>query len=86
MNEQDKIDRRLFLERTSDSFHDLPILARVQFVQNLLLFNGGDKDSSPHDPAMILATEVLTGVIAVLESRPRVAKLREPAARGPAQG
>jgi hypothetical protein len=79
MDEQDKIDRRHFLERTSDSFHDLPILARVQFVKNLLLFNRGDKESNPQDPAMILATEVLTGVIEVLESRPRVAKLRGPA-------
>lgn len=55
---------------------DLPILERLQFAKNLIFDKGGDGASVPQDPTLVVATEVITGVIQVLKAHPRAAKLR----------
>ena len=78
MNEQDKIVRRSLLETSVEAFDNLPILTRLEFVRNLLVINGGEFGSIPQDPVMVMAGEIVKGVIEVLAARPRTAKLRSP--------
>ena len=57
---------------------DLPILARLEFAQNLLFSHGGNKDSLEPNAALILAFDIIGDVIKVLDKHPRAAKLRTP--------
>jgi hypothetical protein len=57
---------------------DLPILARLEFARNMIFGRGGDKHSTP-DPVLVVATDVLSGVIEVLKKHPAAANLRTPA-------
>jgi hypothetical protein len=63
---------------TVAAMEDLPILARLEFVQSLLLSRGGSRDALPRDMVLVTAEEVLDGVIRVLKKHPRAAKLRWP--------
>jgi hypothetical protein len=60
------------------AFDDLPIQARLEFVRNLLLNHGGERRSAPCDPVLVVAAEVLRGVVRVLKDHPKVAQLRGP--------
>ena len=60
------------------ALNDLPILARLQFAANLILGNGGMKDTVDQVPALIVAHEVISDVIKVLEKHPLVAELHTP--------
>jgi hypothetical protein len=56
---------------------DLPILARLEFAKNIVTQNGEDKNHAEREPALVLAVDVLNGVIDVLKTSP-AAKLRVP--------
>jgi hypothetical protein len=51
------------------AFGDLPTLAKLKFVKNVLLGNGGDKRSIPAKPELIVAVEVLDLAIEDFETR-----------------
>lgn len=60
------------------SLNDLPITARLEFAANLVFDNGGMKHNLERVPALVVAHEVITDVIKVLEKHPAVAQLRTP--------
>ena len=60
------------------SLDDLPILARLEFVANLVFDNGGLKDDAGRIPGLVIAHEVITDVINVLAKHPSAAQLRTP--------
>jgi hypothetical protein len=63
---------------TVDAMNELPILSRLKFAESLLVGRFGARDSSPRDMVVVMANEVIRGVIDVLEKYPRAAKLRDP--------
>lgn len=63
-------------EQVVEAFWDLPIQFRLEFVKNLLLNNGGEKDSRPNNPNLVVAAEVVKEVIEVLKAHPKAAALR----------
>jgi len=60
------------------AMNDLTILARLEFVKNIIFDKGGDKNGLPNDNELILANDVLDDVIEVLKKYPRAARLRNP--------
>jgi hypothetical protein len=78
VTDNDEIDISALSEAIIAAFDRLPILARLEFVRDLLLNNGGEKRSFPQDPRWVVAAEVVRGVIEILEKRPRAAKLNNP--------
>ena len=46
---------------------DLPVLARLHIVKNLIFDRGGDQASVPQDTVLITATNILTAVMTELE-------------------
>jgi len=66
------------MKATIAALNNLPILARLEFVANLLFDHGGSRESSPRDWHVVTATEVLDGVISVLKTQPQAAQLRRP--------
>jgi hypothetical protein len=74
----EEIDAGSLRQTVIDAFDRLPIRARLEFVRDLLLNNGGEKESDPSDSRLVIAAEVIKGVIEVLEKRPRTANLRHP--------
>ena len=50
------------------AINDLPILARLEFAQNLLFSNGGCKDALEPNAVLILVHDVIGDVVKVLES------------------
>lgn len=63
-----------------DAFSDLPILARLEFVANILLQREGDleEDDAPIDTNIAVAQRVLWGAIHILRTVPQVDDLRGP--------
>jgi hypothetical protein len=57
---------------------DLPLLARLEFVRNIILNRGGDEASTPQDSVLVTATKVLNGTIEILRAHPQAAGLRTP--------
>jgi hypothetical protein len=68
----------LLTEEVVDALNDLPILGRLEFAQNLLFSNGGNKDALRPQAALILIYQVIGDVIKVLDKHPAAAKLRTP--------
>ena len=66
------------VETILHGFEDVPILARLEFVKNLVVGNGGDNLSRPSNPSMVLSAEILREVIDVLKTYPKAAGLRAP--------
>ena len=62
--------------RVSRAMDDLPILARVEFVKNIIFDRGGSRDSYPHDETLVIATDVLDGVVEILRKNRVVAQFR----------
>jgi hypothetical protein len=59
------------IEATISAMDSLPVVARLEFVKNLIFDRGGSKDSAPQDPGLVIASEVLRGVIGVLRKHPQ---------------
>jgi hypothetical protein len=59
-----------------DAMCDLPILARLEFVRNIVFSRGGTRGNSFEDEGMIIASDVLRDVIKVLQQDKRAAELR----------
>jgi len=62
--------------------NDLPVLARLEVVRNVLFRRYGSTNytpigglSMPEDPTMQGAVDILDGVIEVLKKRPRTSRL-----------
>jgi hypothetical protein len=66
------------IEELIQSFDDLPILARLEFVSNLICKKLGDSDDPSRDKALAVADGVLNEVIRVLKTVPNIADLRGP--------
>ncbi len=64
------------LEATVSALDSLPILARLEFVKNLIFDRGGDKHCHSKDLVLVAAATVLDGVITVLKKHPDSAGLR----------
>jgi hypothetical protein len=60
------------------AMNTLPILARLEFVKNIIFDRGGSRDSDPQEEMLIIATEVLEGVIDILKKNQTVAQLETP--------
>ena len=60
------------------ALNDLPILARLEFVKNIIFDRGGSRDVAPRDEMLVIATEVLRDVINVLRDHPTAAQLHKP--------
>lgn len=60
------------------AMNTLPILARLEFVKNIIFDRGGSRSSDPQEEVLIIATEVLDGVIEVLKKNQTVAQLGTP--------
>jgi hypothetical protein len=63
---------------TINAMNDLPVIARLEFVRNIIFDRGGDKHSIPQDSALITAKEVLDGVIKALRNNPTLSRLNAP--------
>jgi hypothetical protein len=58
---------------------DLPILARLQFVKNIIFDRAANLDIPEQcEEVLIIAHNVLNGVVEVLEANPTSAQLRSP--------
>lgn len=66
------------MQATINALNNLPILARLEFVSNLLFDHGGSRESSPRNWLVVTATEVLDGAITVPKTQPQAAQLRKP--------
>jgi len=75
--EENKATPKLLMA-TVDALNDLPILARLEFVKNVIFGSGGNKDGLPQNPVLILAHDVLSDIIEVLKKHPTAAGLRTP--------
>jgi hypothetical protein len=64
------------LKEVISALDDLPIIARLEFARNLVCNRAGDEDDLSMDPALMVAGEVISDVIRVLRTAPRVAQLR----------
>lgn len=75
------LDSKKLIGEITKAMDDLPILARLKFVTNLLCDKGGEKDAlmRPVDPTLVTAVEVLRGVVNVIETHPRFGSLSSPA-------
>jgi hypothetical protein len=62
---------------TGNAMDELPILSRLEFVKNLLTLRGGNRDDRENEPALVLAVDVLNGVMDVLKTTP-AGRLRAP--------
>jgi hypothetical protein len=71
-------DTEKLITEVINALSDLPILARLEFAQNLLFSNGGNKEALRPNAELIIAFDVLGGVIDVLEKHPSPAQLRTP--------
>lgn len=60
------------------AMNDLPILARLEFVKNIIFDRGGSRGQDPQEEALIIAADVLGGIIKVLRANPAAAQLRSP--------
>jgi hypothetical protein len=69
-----KIPEEIY-ELLADAMSDLPILARLRFVENILFSRGGLRGGHPHDASMVIAAEILGSAIRVLEANPAAAQL-----------
>jgi hypothetical protein len=63
---------------TCCAMDELPIIARLEFVKNIVTQNGGDKNDETYKPALALAGDVLMGVIDVLRAHKSAGQLRTP--------
>lgn len=68
----------LSIAQVTQAMSDLHVQARLEFAQNLLFSNGGNKDALEPNAVLILVHDVIGEVVDVLERHPRVAKLRTP--------
>jgi hypothetical protein len=66
----DNIDDDNLASSIASAFDDLPVVARLRFVKNLIFDHGGDKISVPKDSKLVLSVEILTSVIDDLEKGP----------------
>ena len=78
MNDEPETDQDKLAAAVSSAFDDLPILARLQFVRNIILDRGGSRGIDPQDFVLITAADVLTGAIKVLTKHPIAAQLSTP--------
>lgn len=60
------------------AFDDLPILARLEFISNLLCDRAGERGKPTRDKALAVADQVMDEVIRVLRTVPMVDDLRGP--------
>ncbi len=74
-----------FSEEAIAAVAALPVLARLEFVRNLIFSRYGSTQhipigdqSLPQDPIMEGTVDILDGIIDVLKRHPRAAKLRKP--------
>ena len=56
--------------------NDLPVLARLRFVANLILGNGGAMENIGRVPELVVAHRVIADVINVLENHPDAVQLK----------
>jgi hypothetical protein len=77
-DEEQKTEEEKIVHEVTSALNDLPILARLEFAKNLLMGNGGDRHSLPQLPGLVIAHEVVTDVIRVLEKHTAAAQLRTP--------
>lgn len=66
------------IKEIASACEDLPILARLEFAKNLICNKIGELGDPSFDPCLGTAEELLSGVIKVLRTVPRVAELRLP--------
>lgn len=97
MDEIDRIDRIDRVVRPDDcpaiplreavvlALEDQPLLVRLEFVRSMMAASGGDKISTPSDPNLVVATEVLSSAIEILGTYPKVAMARGEAEPRPAR-
>jgi hypothetical protein len=60
------------------AMNDLPILARLEFVKNIIFDRGGSRGQDTQEEVLIIAADVLGGVIEDLKANHTVAQLRSP--------
>lgn len=53
-----------------NAMNGLPLLARLEFVKNIIFDRGGSRDSAPQDEALIVANDVLRDVIELVKKLP----------------
>jgi len=49
---------------------DKAVISQLRVVHNIVCSRGGDKHSLPNDPLLVIAADILTGVIEALERVP----------------
>ena len=57
---------------------DMSILARLQFVQNLILGRGGEKANLERDPVLVVAGDILGRTIEIMKEWPMATKWPKP--------
>jgi hypothetical protein len=72
-NEEEKAIQILAL-----AFDDLPILARLEFISNVICTRAGESGNRSRDKALAVADQVLDEVIRVLRTVPNLDELRGP--------
>jgi hypothetical protein len=77
----EEIDLDDLTELISSNFFQLPILARLQFVYDLLRSTKGERDEREQSPTQVIAVEIIRDVIEVLEEHPKAASLGGPVRR-----
>jgi hypothetical protein len=53
-----------------NAMNGLPVLARLEFVKNIIFDRGGSRDSAPQDEALIVANDVLRDIIELVKKSP----------------
>ena len=69
-DQADQWDTKITAKKVVEAVDELPVMARLQFVKNLLLDHGGAKECVSKDSVLVLSVEVLAGAIAELDRRP----------------
>ncbi len=73
-----RLTERVIIEEITCAFEDLTVLARLEFAKNLICKRNGEPGDASFDPFLATAEELLSGVIKVLRTVPKVGALRLP--------